>query len=426
MYGFVIALGFLVALFAHWHWQKKAHLKRIKAVPLRVHVNGIRGKSTVTRIVAGMLREAGYTTLGKTTGSAAKVIHHDGSETPILRWGAPTIVEQLHIVKEHVSAETNALVVECMAVNPTYQLISQHEIVHGNITVITNVREDHQDVMGESLLEIADALSSTIPQGGVLITAEDRPLLRQRLEQNAKRRNSRFIFADAEAVPDEALKGFDYLAFKENVAIGLAIADMLDIPHDVAIRGMQHAPADVGAVRVKRAEVYGKEVIWAPMFAVNDRESSIVSIEALKPYHRPDAVRIGLLNNRLDRAARALQFAEIAATDLMLDYYITLGAYEAQVTERMVALGFPRERVIHLGDSVTPTTDEMLQLLARLIDGDQGVLIGLVNIHTAQAEQLMHHFDHEHAMPLGTIPAYLIPEDDVVSAKKVVTSPLYV
>ena len=34
----------------------------------RVHVNGIRGKSTVTRIIAGMMREAGLVTMAKSTG----------------------------------------------------------------------------------------------------------------------------------------------------------------------------------------------------------------------------------------------------------------------------------------------------------------------------------------------------------------------
>ena len=39
--------------------------------------------------------------------------------------------------------------------------------------VITNVRHDHADVMGDSLPEIADTLSNTIPRGGVLFTADE-------------------------------------------------------------------------------------------------------------------------------------------------------------------------------------------------------------------------------------------------------------
>ncbi|MCP4426048.1 MAG: hypothetical protein GY803_16265, partial [Chloroflexi bacterium] len=116
---------------------------------------------------------------------------------------------------------------------------------------------------------------------------------------------------------------------------------------------------------------------------------------ALRKYHRPEATRIGILNNRLDRAVRAIQFAEIAAQDLQLDYFITFGAYEAQVADRMATLGYSRERIIHLGDSRRPTTDEILKQVTDLIVGEQGMLIGMVNMHTAQAEQLARYFEGE-------------------------------
>ena len=48
-----------------------------------------------------------------------------------------------------------ALVIECMALKPEYQEVSERMIVRSNIGVLTNVREDHQDVMGETLPEIA-------------------------------------------------------------------------------------------------------------------------------------------------------------------------------------------------------------------------------------------------------------------------------
>ncbi|MEM7336860.1 MAG: poly-gamma-glutamate synthase PgsB, partial [Chloroflexota bacterium] len=389
MLSFTIAFIIFLSLITFWHWQKRTHLARIQNIPYRIHVNGIRGKSTVTRLIAGMLREAGYETIAKTTGSAARVIHEDGTESPINRLGAPTIVEQMRIIAQHTTEDTEALVIECMAVNPLYQNITQHQIVQGNITVITNVREDHQDVMGESLLEIADSLSNTIPEGGLLITAEDRPELVERLRFNALANNSYFLQAKGDIVPDEAVADFDYLTFKENIAIGLKIARLLKIPEDVAIRGMQKSKPDIGAVHVKRRYVHGKELIWAPLFAVNDRESTIASVDALQKYHRRDAIRIGILNNRLDRAARALQFADIAAQDLQLDYFITFGAYESQVTERMVGLGYPKERILNLGDSQNPSRDEILTAVTNLIAGQQGVLIGMVNIHTEQAELLM-------------------------------------
>ncbi|MDP9316176.1 MAG: poly-gamma-glutamate synthase PgsB [Chloroflexota bacterium] len=394
MIGFVMAALILMVLMYYWHRSYRQHETRIQQLPVRIHVNGIRGKSTVTRLVAGVLREGGFETVAKTTGSAARIIHEDGNESPIKRRGAATIVEQIEIVRQHVKPTTEALMIECMAVNPLYQKVSQEQIVKGNITVITNVREDHQDVMGESLEEIADSLATTIPRGGLLITAEEREHLRERLANIARSRGSDFLYADPEWVTDEDLAGFQYLSFKENLAIGLAIARILDIPRDVAMKGMQRAIPDIGVVFVQQTTIKDKEVVWAPLFAVNDRESTIMGVEALRPYHKPDATRVGVLNNRYDRAMRAIQFAEIAARDLQLDYYITFGAYEDQVTDKMVEIGTPREHIINLGFSKNPTLEQILDQVVALAKGDQVLLIGMVNIHTPQAELLMEFFHH--------------------------------
>lgn len=394
MVGFTISLALMAALMWRWHLVYVDHERRIQQLKVRVHVNGIRGKSTVTRLIAGALREGGYHTLAKTTGSAARLIHADGNESPIKRRGAPTISEQIDIIRRFVTPETEALVIECMAVNPLYQQVSQDQIVKGNITVITNVREDHQDQMGETLPEIADALSTTIPRNGLLITAEDRQYLRDQLARNAEARGSDFLYANPAQVTDGELRQFDYLSFKENLAIGLAVARAMGIPRDVALRGMRRAIPDIGAVFVQRAIIGSKELVWAPLFAVNDRESTILGVDSLRPYYRPDATRIGLLNNRYDRAVRAIQFAGIAAEDLELDHFITFGAYEEQVTERMVSLGYPPERIHNLGFDRNPTLQEILDEILALIEGDQGLLIGLVNIHTPQAELLMEYFHH--------------------------------
>ncbi|MEO7665183.1 MAG: poly-gamma-glutamate synthase PgsB, partial [Candidatus Limnocylindrales bacterium] len=337
-------------------------------------------------------REGGFITIAKTTGSAARVILPSGEELPIVRRGAATINEQVDIIERFVTPDVEALVVECMAVNPIYQRYAQETIVRSDVTIITNVRYDHQELMGETLEQIADSMSVTIPAGGVLITAEERPALRQRLAENAGRRGATVRFADADSVTDADMAGFEYVEFRANVAIGFELADLLGIEREVALRGMWKTVPDIGALRLSSFEIRGKDVLWVPLFAANDRESVVSILEMLKPQLSGRAT-IGVLNNRADRGRRAQLFAEMAAGELMpfLDHVITFGAFERLVTDQMVARGFPAARITNLGDSVEPTLDDILDTVARLLPGQRGALIGLVNIHTPQAEMLLHH-----------------------------------
>lgn len=393
-----VAVGLLLiltlAVLLYWRQAVAGHRRRLQQLDVRVLVSGIRGKSSVTRLVAGVLREGGYQTIAKTTGSAARVIGVLGEETPIQRRGAATINEQIHVVEEHVSPNVEALVLECMAVRPLYQKYSQDYMVRSDITVITNVREDHQEEMGETLEQIADSLAATTPMGGVLITAEDRPHLRERLAAAARARGSSFVYADPRQVLDEDLGGFDYLQFRENVAIGLEVARLADIDRRTAIRGMWKAVPDVGVVRLRTYEIGGKRILWVPLFAANDRESVVLTFELLQAYFPEGATVIGILNNRQDRGRRAELFARMVPEDLSsyLDHVITFGAYEDQVTATMVELGYPAERIHNLGATVDPTLEHILESIAGMVDGDEGVLVGMVNIHTDQAELLIEHF----------------------------------
>lgn len=384
----IVLLGILIGLMQ----EKRRHDKRLRNLKVRVHVNGIRGKSTVTRLIAGMLREAGLQTMGKTTGSAARVILPDASEVEIRRQGAPTIVEILNIIRDYTDSETEAVVIETMALHPRNQASSQDLLVKGNFTVITNIREDHMDVMGQSLMDITDTLSMTIPENGVVITSEVNQEIRDRIEENARNRGSVMIYADPTLVKDTDLLGFSYLTFKENLAIGLTLADLLGIPRSTAMRGMRNARPDIGVTQVQTAYWQDKKVIWAPLFAVNDRESVIINLQALDRFYPPEATRIGILNNRYDRADRAMRFAEIAAKDIYMDHWITFGAYEDQVTTKMIELGIPREQITNLGFSVNPSLEEIQQQVVDKIEGEIGILVGMVNIHTPQAEQLLEYF----------------------------------
>src|SRR5256885_78840 len=70
---------------------------RLRAVPVRIHVGGTRGKSTTTRLIAAGLRAGGRKVLAKTTGSEPRLILPDGSETTWARRGPAAVREQARL-----------------------------------------------------------------------------------------------------------------------------------------------------------------------------------------------------------------------------------------------------------------------------------------------------------------------------------------
>ena len=149
------------------------HQKSLSKIPVRVHVNGTRGKSSVTRLIAAGLRGGGLRTFAKTTGGTTpRIINENGKDVEIHRLRSASIGEQVKLIRYFSNKKPDVLVIECMAVNPQYQWVSEQKIVKSTLGVITNVRPDHLDEMGTTNEEIAYSLSNTIPYNSEIITAE--------------------------------------------------------------------------------------------------------------------------------------------------------------------------------------------------------------------------------------------------------------
>ena len=160
---------------------------------------------------------------------------------------------------------------------------SQDFIVRSDITIITNVREDHQEEMGETLEEIADSMSVTIPRNGVLITAESRPHLQERLRRNAEHGARGWSTPTRVGCSTRTCTASTTCSSRTTSPTGFAVADLLNIDRRTALRGMWKSVPDVGVVRLLTYDIRGKRVLWVPMFAANDRESVIAAFEISGP-----------------------------------------------------------------------------------------------------------------------------------------------
>jgi poly-gamma-glutamate synthase PgsB/CapB len=367
--------------------EQKRHLRRLYSIPIRIHVNGTRGKSTVTRLIAAGLREAGIRTLAKTTGSAARMILPGGEEIPIVRGpGVPSVGEQLAVVKGAADIQAQALVVECMAVDPKLQWVSEHKMLLATIGVVTNVREDHVPEMGASLEEIGRALCNTTPRGGVLVLGECEDLTP--FEETAKAMNTRLIRPEADFVPSDMTGKFPYLMLVENLASALAACEAAGVPREVALAGMLKAAPDPGATVITDFAVNGCSVRFINLLAANEPHSTRVCLQSLEERHEIVGTPIALINCRIDRVARAYQFGELLGNgELKADRAYLIGWSTWPAKREAVKRGFPADRIIELaGAHIDPET-----VFKRMIESAQDgavTVIAVGNIH-GQGEALL-------------------------------------
>jgi poly-gamma-glutamate synthase PgsB/CapB len=295
----VLVLGYLVA-------ERRLHERRLRRIPVRIHVNGTRGKTAVTRLAAELLRQAGVRTLAKTTGDRPVVHMPDGGELPLPRCGPARIQEQMSVVRLAARAGVDAVVVECMALDPHLQEISATAMLRATVGAITNVRPDHFEVMGPSLAEAAGAMARTAPAGGVLVCGADCPLtaLRAAAVRHA-----------VSLVPAEPLPSLADPVLAENLALAAEIVLQAGAPPGRVEAGVQRIVARGSNGLVRRLGTGDREVALVDAFSANDTVSTDRLREWAVRTHGAELPRpwVALLNARSDRPLRTVAFAESLA-----------------------------------------------------------------------------------------------------------------
>jgi gamma-polyglutamate synthase len=388
-YVFLVVSGCIVVFLALETLRYRIHLRNLRSIPCRIHVNGSRGKSSVTRLIGAVMRVAGKITVTKTTGTAPRFINPDGSEIPVFRPGKPNIIEQIKIVRRARKLGAEALAIECMAITPEYIGILEDKIIQSTIGVMTNVREDHLDVLGPTMYDVTVNMARSFPRNGIAFTAEKKwfPVL----EKAAKKRNTKLIKVFEEAVSNEEMKGFSYIEHKENVAVALAVGEHFGVPRGRALEAMHEALPDPGVLRETVIIGAKGSLYFFNALAANDPDSSLMIWRQVQKQR--SGLTAVVLVLRKDRQQRTESFCKALGATIKADRYIIAGSPVAYVENALLKKGVPREAIAALENPHESQVAQSLFQLTRsgpVVACAMGNIVGLGDAFVKKIEGMFH------------------------------------
>lgn len=320
MAGELVAAGCLLIVLLGLAVERVAVSSLRRRIPVRIVVTGMRGKSSVTRLIAAGLRAGDHRVVYKTTGSAAVLGDPYGGEHGVRRWGGANPLEQRSILLAAVRWHATMLVAESMSIRPESLKAELRSILVPQVVAITNVGADHIADQPEPLAALAHA----IPEGASVFcpSALKDALFAERddltwLHGVETRDTGRSAVSSRPPVYE----------WPENVALALAVCDAVGVPADIARRGMERTIPDIGALSAWTIRLRGAPWVAVNAFAANDPESTMATLRTARELWAAAGTRsIGLLNLRRDRGDRTQQWRdELRRTDYGFDRLCVVG-----------------------------------------------------------------------------------------------------
>ncbi len=336
-------------------------------IPLRIHVSGTRGKSSVVRYIVAGLRAGGMRPLGKVTGVVPELLLPDGSLQRIRRRGAARVHEQVRTLVRAGRIECDAVVLECMSVDPTLQRF-EADVLRPTVSVLTNVREDHAEVYG-GLTPLEGPAAAAVAGTGVLVlpggVLED---LDTGISSAAGRRIVRTENGDnADSPIPDFRRGNIALALQACIEAGVDPRIALEaITKEAAASVPQSYPWESGGVR--RVFIDG--------FSVNDAQSAELFLGSCRASGSVTGNLFLILNTRADRPLRTRQFTQWVATRRDLSGVIVTGSHSGYCGRALVHAGVDPSILHQWSDDDVRHAPERCSVLTR----GAATFVGLMNI----------------------------------------------
>lgn len=381
-YGIYLLFALLVIFIILGRREWVNHLRNLKSVPIRIIVNGTRGKSSVTRLIGAGLKAGGYKVLAKTTGTKPILIINNLLELPIIRLGKANIREQISIFKRTSKEGIDAIVLENMSLRPDLQWTEETKIVQPTVVVITNVRADHLDVMGPTLSDIAQNFINAIPMGTKVITAEKE--FYPQMKKISEIKGISIVQSTEESIEEEKMRNFPYFEHRENVALAIEVCKHFGIEKEKALKELYKCIPDPGVLRKYDLVINNKKVTLYNALAANDPDSTYLIYERMEK-STPHIYL--LINCRSDRIDRSLQMADLISKKIPAKLYFLVGGNTDVLKRRAISLGSKQEKIIDLGGK---GVDVVFKEVGVKID-DNSTIFAMGNI-VGYGEQLIEYF----------------------------------
>lgn len=295
------------------------HQKRLKSVPIRILVNGTRGKTSVARMIASALNENGIKTICRTTGSQAQIVMPDGTVLPFKRRLKARITEMIPLLRTCAENQVQCLVVECMALAEENQRTISRVLVKPTHLVITNSFIDHVVEIGATHEDTVWCLANSIYPGcKVFCTEEDYKKYCDDLGCEC------VVTGDVVCdVPESGIA-----IHPSNAGLALAVCESLGVGSEKAIEGFGRATGDVGLL----GNLNGKNgSLLIPSFSINDLHCMGLAVKDANEKYEGKKLCV-IYNNRSDREYRIPLIAQVLSeTQSMIDEVFCIGEYPGKV-----------------------------------------------------------------------------------------------
>lgn len=258
---------FLIYLFCEYYILNT----RLKKIPVRILVNGTRGKSTTVRILYHILYQQKRRVYAKTTGNVPEILEPDQNVRLVKRNAPVNIGENIRLLRQWAADKTDAVILEDMALHPEMQRTLSRFIFKPTHTIITNILPDHQEVMGEDLEQNAKVILASINQSTIVFVTESSD---EMLEKSGMQVRSKIICKNTQFsekfvnVPAEIINQNWSLICKVSEIIGLRQEQTMECFSNIWKSVDQSLRLDLSA---KHTEFWN-------LFSVNDIHTVLLSL----------------------------------------------------------------------------------------------------------------------------------------------------